>query len=164
MNGMKVPHSNAAGHHFVWKGDDGEGYDPAVPEDAFEVHAILFDPDTPPHLSFSRNWWAEQTARHQVAFLEIGDAISACGKRCRMVFPLRFDTEEPDACPRCLEMVELWLTDRAEYDRRSRAREVWIVQRREDERAMGEEMDRALQEQAADIARRKREQEARDAG
>lgn len=162
MRGMKVPHSNAAGHHFVWKGDDGEGYDPAVPDDDFEVHAILFDPEEP-HPPLWRNWWAEQTARHQVAFLEVGEEISACGKRCRMIFPLSFDTAEPDACPRCLEMVELWLTDRAEYERRSRAREVWIVQRREDERAMEEEMERDLRRQA-DAIRKQREQEARDAG
>ncbi|MFT9711340.1 hypothetical protein ACM0A9_23165 [Mycobacteroides abscessus subsp. abscessus] len=40
-----------------------------------------------------------------------------------MVFPLPFDTNEDDACPDCLAMVELWVSDRPAFDARIRERE-----------------------------------------
>ncbi|MCB1256477.1 MAG: hypothetical protein KDB26_05190 [Microthrixaceae bacterium] len=159
---MKVPHSNAAGHRYVWTRDH-LGSTPGVP-DQFEVHAILFDPEATRHVPHTRRKWTELIERHEVAFLDYDNEVSACGKRCRMIFPLSFDTAEPDACPKCLEMVELWLNDRPEYERLRSEREAWITRKQDDELALGEEMDRALQRQAADIAGRKREQERKDTG
>lgn len=48
---------------------------------------------------------------------------AACGRRVRLVFPLPFDTNEDDACPDCLAMVELWVSDRPAFDARIRERE-----------------------------------------
>lgn len=74
----------------------------------------------------------------------------------RLVFPLPFDTDEDDACPDCLAMVELWLHDRAEYDRRVRARHqrrAAARQReleREEEREIYEEFQRRQAKELGD--------------
>ncbi|CPZ76836.1 Uncharacterised protein [Mycobacteroides abscessus] len=47
------------------------------------------------------------------------------------MFPVPFDTNEDDACPECLAMAELWVSDRPAFDARIRERE---ERRREKER------------------------------
>jgi hypothetical protein len=54
------------------------------------VHAVLFDAD-----------YAIPPPREAGTAFERFAKRAACGARVKVIFPMAFDTEEPDACPRC---------------------------------------------------------------
>ena len=41
---------------------------------------------------------------------------------CAVVYRMEFDTGDPEACERCLEMVDLWVANRNAYRRRVQER------------------------------------------
>lgn len=119
---MKIPESRAAARRYDVL-EDRQGKYPAVPEDYGLVHALLFDrPEKLPKWK-RRPDWMDKPKFHEPIFLEWSHEEAACGRRMRLVFPVPFDTDEDDACPECLEMADLWATDRDAYDARVRERE-----------------------------------------
>jgi hypothetical protein len=107
---MKIPDSRAAAERYVVL-RDRFGARPEVPDELGPVNAVLL-----PTLDNGRRNELEKKY-HGPLFLEWSSEEAACGRHVRLVFPLPFDTAEDDACPDCLAMVELWVHDRAEYDR-----------------------------------------------
>ncbi len=135
---MKIPESRAAVQRYRVREDD-LGWYPDMPDEPVPVHALLFDPD---ELRYRRRHWLDNPT-HEVMYLESGyeSEEAACGRQMRVVFPMSFDTDEDDACPQCLDMAQLWVTDREEYDRRVRERhDRW--QRQDEERRELEEYRR----------------------
>ena len=133
MDGMKIADSRAAVRRYERR-ENHLGWYPELPEDLGRVHALLFDPPGSWTRQVRTRHWLDRRV-HEVTFLESAfeSEEAACGRRMRVVFPMLFDTEEPDACPQCLDMVNLWVTDREEYDRRVEERtDRW--QRQDDER------------------------------
>lgn len=95
-----------------------------MPEDIGPVHALLFDPPGVQPRWKHRPDWLDKPKPHEPMFLEGWfPEEAACGRRVRLVFPVPFDTAEDDACPECLGMAELWVSDRPGFDARVRERE-----------------------------------------
>ena len=110
---MKVEDSRAAARHW----DLGEkGTAPAEPEEPGTIHAYLYQPDVMSESESMTFKWLMKEAG--TALLEFAPAEAACGMAVRVIYRMPFDTEETDACGRCLAMVELWLKDRSEYHRK----------------------------------------------
>jgi hypothetical protein len=116
---VKVPESRAAARRYDIH-EDRLGKYPEVPEDIGPVHALLYDlPGNLPRWK-RRPDWLDKPKAHEPIFLEWSHEEAACGRRVRLVFPVPFDTAEDDACPECLEMAELWVSDRPAFDARIR--------------------------------------------
>lgn len=139
------------------------GAEPVVPDEVGHIHALLLSTGREDILLRRPRHWFNS---HNPEFLESRwDAeIAACGKRCRLVFPLSFDTDEEDACPDCLEMVELYLHDRPEYDRRVQEREEWIEERQNSQQGREAAFEQELRRQAELTEWRKQKRERKDAG
>jgi hypothetical protein len=84
---------------------------PVEPEDPAPIHAYLSNID-PNFRQSTERWIINQPG---TAFLEFGHEESACGMGVRVVYRMAFDNADGDACPRCIEMVNLWRTDFSEY-------------------------------------------------
>jgi hypothetical protein len=125
---VKITHSRATAARYRI-GEDRFGKYPAVPDDLGPIHALLFDPPGASPRGWQPRRWLDEEKFHEEVFLGLGEE-AACGRYVRLVFPVRFDTNENDACPKCLEMADLWVSDRAAYDRQVREREL----RRREER------------------------------
>lgn len=123
---MKIPDSRAAAERYVIRQDRFGRY-PELPDDYGPVHAVLNNHHTRDIHRF-----------REPEFVQWSNPEAACGRHVGVLFPLPFDTGEDDACPDCLEMVRLWVHDRAEYDRRVIERE----QRRTDARRREWELQR----------------------
>jgi hypothetical protein len=150
VDNVKIADSRAAAQRYDIR-QDRLGKYPEVPDDIGPIHALLYDPPGSEGRRLHPRKWLDEPC-HEPVFLEWSDEEAACGRRVRLVFPVSFDTGEPDACPHCLEMVDLWVTDRAECDRRVSARhDRW----REEERARADYEDfRRRQEQDLDTPAR----------
>lgn len=98
--------------------------EPAIPDEPGVVHALLYE-----RAGYSAR---ELSAIREVTFRLASDYRpafdAACGASVRVAFPMRFDTSEPEACPRCAELSILRLTDPRAYSRR---RELERERRRE---------------------------------
>jgi hypothetical protein len=111
---MKVSNSRRAHRYFDRVRNTIDHFeDPVVPENPGPAHAYLFDPKNPRP---GQGWIQKHVSAP--AFLEDGAEQSACGKGIRTIYPTAFDTDDSDACPRCIEMSLLWETDPAEFRRR----------------------------------------------
>lgn len=120
---VKVPGSWAAARRYAIR-EDKRGTYPEVPEDIGPVHALLFDPPGVQPRRKHRPEWLDRPKFHEPFFLEGWfPEEAACGRRVRLVFPVPFDTNEDDACPECLAMADLWVSDRPAFDARVRERE-----------------------------------------
>ncbi|TXI55923.1 hypothetical protein [Mycolicibacter arupensis] len=160
---MKVPDSRAAAARYEIA-EDRLGCYPVVPDDIGPIHAVLLDATTSP---WKRKVRREYTKAHEELFLEFSAEEAACGRNVRLIFPLSFDTDEDDACPNCLEMVDLWLTDRDGYDRRIRERRQrrWLARAREDEDAQAQrDYAEFLERQDADLHRRTQQAQQDEVG
>lgn len=115
---MKVSESSAALRNPWREGaaDDCEPVHALLPSEARPLRPLEIDPKfvrSRPHLN------ERASQRGPTVFEDRRDApFAACGVRVHTVFPLSFDTEEPDACPECLQWAELLQTDPAEYNSR----------------------------------------------
>lgn len=152
---MKVANSRAAAARYDIAEDDLGCY-PVVPDELGPIHAVLLDATKSP---WKRKVRKRYLNAHEELFLEFGIQVeeAACGRNVRLIFPLSFDTSEDDACAECLEMVELWMTDPAAYDRRVRERQQrrWLARDREDEDEQAQrDYAEFLERQDADLRRR----------
>ncbi|BBX69724.1 hypothetical protein [Mycolicibacterium psychrotolerans] len=107
---MKLPSARSASCHF-----DSEHGEPVVPEEPGVIHAFLLDLDA---LTRTQQWVLN---RNDVAFLDKPEE-SACGTRVSLVYPMPFNTDDPDVCPSCTTMATFWHTDREEFQVRVRLR------------------------------------------
>ncbi|OKH84421.1 hypothetical protein EB75_04625 [Mycobacterium sp. ST-F2] len=120
---MKVPESRAAARRYRIH-EDRLGRYPEVPEDIGLVHALLFDRREDLPAWKRRPNWMDRPKFHDPIFLDSWSyEEAACGCRVRLVFPVPFDTSEDEACPECVEMAELWVSDRPAFDARVHERE-----------------------------------------
>ncbi|MBS9535093.1 hypothetical protein KIH27_16010 [Mycobacterium sp. M1] len=160
---MKVPDSRAAAARYEIT-EDRFGCYPAVPDDLGPIHAVLLDATKSP---WRRKERRKYTKAHEELFLEFFPEEAACGRNVRLIFPLSFDTGEDDACAECLEMVELWTTDRDAYDRRVRERQRrrWLARERADEDEEAQrDYEEFLERQEADLHHRSNQQEHDEVG
>jgi hypothetical protein len=136
---MKIENSRAAVRWFDRVPVDRDAI-PVEPADPGTVHAYLFDPD-PMFASQTLKWILKQPG---TALLEDGAEEAACGIGVRVVYRMAFDTGDPEACERCLEMADLWQANRNEYRRRVEERhERWRDRdRRQDEAFDAEDLAR----------------------
>lgn len=120
---MKIENSRSAARHFDLADPSGNRETiPVEPSNPGTIHAYLYDPD-PVFASPTLKWILKQAG---TALLEFGHDEAACGMAVRVIYRMRFDTADPDACSRCRKMFALWVADRDEYHRRVRERhEEW---------------------------------------
>jgi hypothetical protein len=94
---MKIDNSYAAARRYeLRRAGEDHGLDPVVPEDYGPVHAVLCEGG-----SFDGGDYDSESG---VWFNRYGHR-AACGLTVRLIFPVPFDTNEPDACPRCVDLA-----------------------------------------------------------
>jgi hypothetical protein len=104
---MKIDHSRAAVHRYeLRRADEDHRLDPVVPENYGLVHAVLFNPA-----------WSNEFARQTDTWFDRFGREAACGVTVKVIFPMVFDTNESEACARCVKWAILRQTDPEEYRR-----------------------------------------------
>lgn len=100
---MKIPETRAARERFALRRDPVDHrLDLYVPDEPGIVHGYAAD-----SLAFaSQGAWI---AKRKTAFAENNRSWEAfCGANVRVILPQSFDTGEPAACAKCVELATLW--------------------------------------------------------
>jgi hypothetical protein len=103
INWMKIPESRAAIERFVLRRDPADHRrDPYVPDELGIVHGFPAD-----SLVFaSQGAWI---AKRKTAFAQRNRSwVAFCAANIRVILPQSFDTAEPAACAKCVELATLW--------------------------------------------------------
>jgi hypothetical protein len=127
LGGVKIADSRSAARRTDWTIEPGAKYKiPVEPADPGPKHAWLYsaDPDdallrSPKDVAQLRRWILAQPG---TALLEEGFVEAACGTSLRVVYRTPFDTDQDNACPKCVSMARLRQTNPSEYDRLVRER------------------------------------------
>jgi hypothetical protein len=136
---MKIDKSRAALRRF----DKGHLGHPELPADPGTVHALVYinargviDVARPKEPDYIEGWHP---------------AEAICGARVRTLLPIQFNTDDPDACPKCIQHAERWQADPDGYRN-------WR-DKRDEKRREQRELDQALadyhERQDRDLERRK---------
>lgn len=132
MDAVRYPESFAVLDHYDYSSEPNDrGELCALPEQFAPVHALFRPP--PGRAVWNQRQWDEYGRRSPVFLDRWSSEHAACGKRIKVVLSLRFDDEDPDACPRCVAEAacrsesgpDVWWAEqeRRQLDRYARQRE-----------------------------------------
>ncbi|MGH3275462.1 MAG: hypothetical protein ACRDNZ_14215 [Streptosporangiaceae bacterium] len=99
----KILDTCVAVERWVWQRDEfGHQVDRVLSDDIGIMHACMVGPEP------VRGLLAEVLDAREPVFATHGRVIeAACGKYVRALLPEPFDSEHPQACPRCLDAIGL---------------------------------------------------------